>query len=136
MNVSERQLLVREFCRLMGFPTLDVPGKPVGTLADMFLHKLREEVNELCVAAGQGGDPMSFIKLVDALRDTEYLLYGIELLFGVQAASDDSFMEVHWSNMTKTCDHGVVIKPTNFCKPDIVKVLRRHFPKQGLLFRS
>jgi len=136
MTSEERQLLVKEFCRHMGWNTADRPHIPPVTLSDQFLFKLREEIDELCVGAGQGGDPASFIKLVDALCDAEYLLHGIALLFGVQHAIDDAFMEVHYSNMTKRMVDGLVTKPADFKKPDIVGVLRKHFPKQGLSFRS
>lgn len=136
MTARERQLMVREFCKHMGWHMPDVPEIPQMGLIDQFLFKLREEVDELCVAAGQAGDPMSFTKLLDALCDVEYLLHGVALLFGVQNALDDAFYEVHASNMTKTLEHGVVTKPHWFRKPDMVAVLKRHFPKQGLLFRS
>jgi len=136
MNVKERQLMVREFCRHMGMETRDTPGRPQLSLLDQFLHKLREEIGELHAAAGITGEPINYIELVDALRDVEYLLYGIELLFGVQDASDASFMEVHWSNMTKTPHDGVPWKDKGYTPPKIDKVLRRTFPKQQLLFRS
>ena len=136
MNVKERQLMVREFCRHMNMETRDTPGKPPLTLVDQFFHKLREEVAELHEAAGVTGKPLNYIELVDALRDVEYLLYGIELLFGVQDASDDSFMEVHYSNMTKTPHNGVPWKAEGYTKPKIGEALRRVFPKQQLLFRS
>lgn len=128
--------MVREFCRHMGWQIPDAPELPERTLIDQFLYKLREEINELHDAAGQTAPQPSFIKLVDALCDCEYLLHGIALLFGVQESLDDAFHEVHYSNMTKTMANGVVTKPAGFKEPDIVRVLRKHFPRQGLLFRS
>ena len=136
MNVSERQLMVREFMRNMGWEVNDKPAQPPQELVDLFMFKLREEVGELGDAAGNTTDRVDFIELVDALRDVEYLLYGLELLFGVQEVSDDAFHEVHYSNMTKSMENGTVTKPTGFKKPRIHEVLKKAFPRMQMWFRS
>lgn len=128
--------MVREFCRHMGWHTADKPEHPNVGLVDVFMHKLREEVGELADATGNTSGKVDFVEVVDALRDIEYLLHGFELLFGVTEVANSSFLEVHYSNMTKCMQNGVVTKPPDFKKPDILSVLRKVFPKQQLLFRS
>jgi predicted HAD superfamily Cof-like phosphohydrolase len=100
------------------------------------VRKLHEELGELIHALGYArGAPIDFVEVVDALRDIEYLLHGVEIMCGVQAASDDSFLEVHWSNMTKQRTGVELIKPPGFKPPDIASVLCRIFPSHRLRFR-
>jgi predicted HAD superfamily Cof-like phosphohydrolase len=136
MMVRERQAMVREFMRHMGWASADEPEMAPPGLVRRFTDKLLEEVGELVEAAAPATGQPDIVEVVDALRDIEYLLYGIELLFGVQDASDDSFLEVHWSNMTKRMEQDEVTKPSGFCKPRIAELLRKKFPSKRLLFRS
>jgi len=130
MNVQERHVLVREFCRLAGEPVNDAPAPPSPREAVLRASFILEEVFELFAALGvrvvvreatgpdglfcdasvvdysdlqveaTGAQP-NLVEITDALRDLEYHIYGTELSLGVHDASDATFLEVHRSNMEK-----------------------------------
>lgn len=84
------------------------------------------------------GEQPNLVEITDALRDLEYHIHGAELSFGVQDASDDTFLEVHRSNMEKRfgCGGDKAVKPSDWKPPRIREILRKLFPKKALLFRS
>ena len=163
MNTKERQMLVREFHRMTGEPIHDTPEPPDDIQAVLRVSLLVEEVLELAEAfgvqvhlpispnPGMGEGDVSIGRLefhnvgqpklvdaVDALRDIEYLVHGTELILGVHDVSDETFLEVHRSNMEKQpVDYGEkAIKPRGWKPPKIAEALKRAFPKKALLFRK
>lgn len=80
------------------------------------------------------------VAAVDALRDLEYQIHGTELVLGVHAATDETFLEVHRSNMEKqivdSSPDGKAVKPRGWKPPNIAGALRKAFPKKALLFRK
>ena len=162
MTVRERHLLVREFHKWGDEPINDAPELPDTKQAKLRIRFLMEELLELASALGIAvhlpivGNPgpfagdvtirkleflsegeASIVKAVDALRDLEYQLYGTELVLGTHEASDDTFLEVHRSNMEKerVDSSEKAIKPNGWKPPQIAAVLRKMFPSKGLLFR-
>ena len=81
--------------------------------------------------------PVGFVKAVDAMRDIEYVVDGTDLALGTAMAAEDTYEEVHRSNMAKVSggENAKAIKPTDWKPPRIAEVLRRIFPKQRILFR-
>ena len=81
--------------------------------------------------------PVDFVKAVDAMRDIEYVVDGTDLALGTAMAAEDTYEEVHNSNMAKVSGgvNAKAIKPTDWKPPRIAEVLRRIFPKQRILFR-
>jgi len=163
MNVQERQALVRDFHRMTSEPINSTPETPDTIQASLRVALLVEEVLELAEALGVrvhltiSPEPSSYEgdihfnrlrfinegepKLVDAvaaLRDIEYLVHGTELVLGVADATDETFLEVHRSNMEKKpVDYGKkAVKPPGWKPPQIAAVLRKRFPKKALLFRK
>lgn len=159
MEVRERISLVIDFERQFGTDT--IRSEPAVPFPKELEHRARlvlDEALELCEALGVkvsllGDDrdickrPLEFkseraprfVDAVDAFRDLEYTIYGTEATLGVQEASDETFQEVHRSNMAKLAS-GVVkdgkpVKPANWQPPRIGQILRRRFPRQSLLFR-
>ena len=163
MNTGERQLLVRSFHTMTGEPINDAPEPPSRLQAVLRAKFVIEEALELVEALGVDislevpdrigirrhpitHDSLHFVperepnlvKSVDALRDIEYQIHGVELVLGVHAVSDDTFFEVHSSNMEKKSP-GVgekAVKPRGWKPPAIAEVLRKRFPRKALLFRS
>lgn len=163
MTVRERHLLVREFHRWGDEPVNDEPEMPDIEEAKRRIRFLMEELLELASAFGIAvhlpvvespgpfaGDvtinkleflkdgEMNIVKAVDALRDLEYQLYGTELVLGTHEASDETFLEVHRSNMAKERVHysEKAIKPAGWKPPQIAEVLRKLFPSKGLILRG
>ena len=155
MNVQERQALVRDFHRMTGEPINETPAPPDRVQAELRVALLVEEVLELAKALGVKVTAMlengqihiatqalieqpDLVEAVDALRDIEYLVHGTELVLGVQSATDETFLEVHRSNMGKQpVAYGEkAVKPKGWRPPAIREVLRKMFPKKALLFRK
>jgi predicted HAD superfamily Cof-like phosphohydrolase len=156
-------MLVRDFHRMTSEPINDTPELPDDAQAALRVELLMEEVLELAEALGvrvhlvisenpgpYEGDvhfdrlrfinegEQSLVEAVDALRDMEYLIHGTELVLGTTEVSDDTFMEVHRSNMEKQPVHygKKAIKPRGWKPPQIAALLRKRFPKKALLFRK
>lgn len=165
MEVRERIALVSEFERGLGEGRLNrhrsEPGIPEPQELEHRVRLFLSEALELCAALGvhvrvygddtetdigeqrlvfEAKETPDLVEAVDALRDLEYTLYGTEATLGVQAASDETFLEVHRSNMAKLesgeVENGKPVKPANWQKPQLAKLLRRRYPKQSLLFRG
>jgi predicted HAD superfamily Cof-like phosphohydrolase len=165
MNVQERQALVRDFHRKSGEPINNAPEPPDNVQAVLRAKFVLEEAFELVESLGvqveltlndepysgevidvyfgrlefcASGRQPDLVRAVDALRDVEYQLHGTELVLGVTEATDDTFLEVHRSNMEKQIvDYGEkAVKPPGWKPPQIAEVLRRTFPKKALLFRK
>ena len=167
MNVQERQALVRDFHRKSGEPINDAPEPPDALQAVLRAKFILEEAFELAEALGvhieltlsddpyegevievyfgrlefcPSGRQPDIAKAVDALRDLEYQIHGTELVLGVHTATDETFLEVHRSNMEKqivdSSPDGKALKPPGWKPPNIAGVLRKVFPKKALLFRK
>jgi predicted HAD superfamily Cof-like phosphohydrolase len=83
--------------------------------------------------------PVDFVKAVDAMRDLEYVIHGTDLVLGTSEAAEETFEEVHRSNMGKQAGDGLgakAIKPPDWTPPKLGKILRRIFPGQRLRFRD
>ena len=161
MNVQERQMLVRDFHRMTGEPIKDAPEPPDEAQAVLRAKLVLEEALELAEALGvivmtpvrDSGEASvvdvervevypykkpNLVAVVDALRDLEYVIHGTEIALGVADVTDETFLEVHRSNMEKQpVDYGKkAIKPAGWKPPKIADVLRNRFPRKALLFRS
>ena len=162
MNVSERQILVSDFHRMNSEPINDAPEPPSDEQAVLRAKFIMEEALELIDALGvQVHLPISdhpgmaegdvdigrlefhnvkepnLVAAVDALRDLECHIYGVELVLGVHSVSEETFLEVHRSNMDKrrvACNEKAM-KPPGWKPPRIAEILRKRFPKKALLFR-
>jgi predicted HAD superfamily Cof-like phosphohydrolase len=164
MTVQERQALVRDFQRKSRESTKDAPELPDTAQAVLRAKFVLEEALELCAALGVDVElhvtaladqtcdvpvsltklvlgsrgPANLVEVVDALRDLEYHIHGTELALGVADATDETFLEVHRSNMEKQRVDSVekAVKPRGWKPPRLAKVLRKVFPKKALLFRE
>lgn len=158
--------MVREFQRRISEPTSSVPTEPGREHAELLALIVLEEALELCEALGvevaaedahhgmilraaprkhgprlvaRATGPVNFVKAVDAMRDLEYSVHGTDLVLGTADAAEESFEEVHRSNMGKVRNGGVAVKatkPPGWQPPAIEEVLRRTFPKQRLVFEE
>ncbi len=162
MEVSERVALVIDFERRLGLDALNiirsVPEMPAPAELAHRARLVLDEALELCAALGVKVHRLSddvdickmplkykvqrqpdLVEAVDALRDLEYVIYGTEATLGVQTASDETFQEVHRSNLEKLesgkVKNGKPVKPAGWRPPDLRRILQRRFPKQALLFR-
>ena len=132
---------VREFHQAFGHPVSDeITLSPFGVEDHQSLHDLRvkliqEELDELTDALGNG----DIVEVADAISDLLYVVIGAGLVYGIPM--EETFAEVHASNMTKLGEDGKpllngintdldpskplgkVVKGPNYRNPDIRSVL-------------
>lgn len=119
---------VREFMDTFG---QQVRTKPHMTDADYELKDLRyelirEELIDELLPALESND---IVGVADALTDILYVVYGAAHTFGINI--DETFLEVHRSNMSKLGadgkpifrEDGKVLKGPNYTPPDLRKIL-------------
>lgn len=166
MNIRERYQMLREFHRRVNEPDQNVPTELSVDHAELRARLILEEALELCEALGvqvtaeghahgmilrasprsrgprlvtRSVGPVNFIKAVDAMRDIEYVTHGTDLVLGTSDAAEETFEEVHRSNMGKLSGGQLgakSIKPEGWEPPQLGRILRRIFPKQRLLFEE
>lgn len=124
MNPIVSDLL--EFNEAFGIPKLDAPGLGPDDLIELRIKLLTEEVQEYAEAARSG----DLVEVLDALADIGYILAGTIINHGMQDIYDDSFSEVHRSNMAKLVDgkvlrreDGKVMKPDGWKPPSLSQFL-------------
>lgn len=109
----------------------NITNKPVNDFRAAFLQ---EELDELKEALANN----DVVEVLDALTDLQYVLDGTYLSFGLQAAKEAAFDEVHRSNMSKLGEDGQpivresdgkILKGPNYFKPDLAKVLYDTYPE-------
>lgn len=133
MNQEAKQELsqvhqVEEFMRKSLQPVRYTPEFPPNNEIEFRLRLILEEVTELAEACGSDvyssfGRMLfhksqdihyntekaretlkpNIVKVLDALKDIQYVTLGTEVAFGLQDVSEDAFNEVHSSNMSKFC---------------------------------
>lgn len=125
MNPIVRSLL--EFNNAFDIPKLDAPGLGTDELIELRIKLLVEEVQEYAEAARAG----DMVEILDALADIGYILAGTIINHGMQHIYDDSFNEVHRSNMAKLVDgkvirreDGKVLKPQDWQPPNLAQFLQ------------
>ena len=125
MNPIVRSLL--EFNNAFDIPKLDAPGLSTDELIELRIKLLVEEVQEYAEAARAG----DMVEILDALADIGYILAGTIINHGMQHIYDDSFNEVHRSNMAKLVDgkvirreDGKVLKPQDWQPPNVAQFLQ------------
>jgi predicted HAD superfamily Cof-like phosphohydrolase len=125
MNPIVRSLL--EFNNAFDIPKLDAPGLGTAELIELRIKLLVEEVQEYAEAARAG----DMVEILDALADIGYILAGTIINHGMQHIYDDSFNEVHRSNMAKLVDgkvirreDGKVLKPQDWQPPNLAQFLQ------------
>ena len=125
MNPIVRSLL--EFNNAFDIPKLDAPGLGTDELIELRIKLLVEEVQEYAEAARAG----HMVEILDALADIGYILAGTIINHGMQHIYDDSFNEVHRSNMAKLVDgkvirreDGKVLKPQDWQPPNLAQFLQ------------
>ena len=124
MNPIVRSLL--EFNNAFDIPKLDAPGLGTDELIELRIKLLVEEVQEYAEAARAG----DMVEILDALADIGYILAGTIINHGMQHIYDDSFNEVHRSNMAKLVngkvirrEDGKVLKPEGWQPPQLAQFL-------------
>lgn len=125
MNPIVKSLL--EFNEAFEIPKLDAPGLGPDELIELRIKLLTEEVQEYAEAARAG----DMVEILDALADIGYILAGTIINHGMQNIYDDSFDEVHRSNMAKLVDgkvlrreDGKVMKPEGWQPPQLAQFLQ------------
>jgi predicted HAD superfamily Cof-like phosphohydrolase len=125
MNPMVRSLL--EFNNAFDIPKLDDPGLGTNELIELRIKLLVEEVQEYAEAARAG----DMVEILDALADIGYILAGTIINHGMQHIYDESFAEVHRSNMAKLVDgkvirreDGKVLKPQDWQPPNLAQFLQ------------
>ena len=125
MNPIVRSLL--EFNNAFDIPKLEAPGLGTDELIELRIKLLVEEVQEYAEAARAG----DMVEILDALADIGYILAGTISNHGMQHIYDDSFNEVHRSNMAKLVDgkvirreDGKVLKPQDWQPPNLAQFLQ------------
>jgi len=125
MNPMVSSLL--EFNNAFEIPKLDSPGLGTSELIELRIKLLTEEVQEYAEAARAG----DMVEILDALADIGYILAGTIINHGMQNIYDESFAEVHRSNMAKLVDgkvirrdDGKVLKPQDWQPPNLVQFLQ------------
>lgn len=125
MNPMVSSLL--EFNDAFEIPKLDQPGLGTNELIELRIKLLMEEVQEYAEAARAG----DMVEILDALADIGYILAGTIINHGMQNIYDESFSEVHRSNMAKLVDgkvirrdDGKVLKPQDWQPPNLAQFLQ------------
>lgn len=90
---------VEEFHNTFLVPSETEPTIPSKERADLRVSLITEELKELQDAINNN----DLVEVLDALCDLQYVLSGTILEFGMQNIFEQSFNEVHRSNMTKSC---------------------------------
>lgn len=156
MTITEKLSLIRDFHKKLGYPIATEPIVPSDGKAYFYSMLVVEEALELIAALGfevritqalgtniveatKTGAP-DLVKIVDSLRDLEYVMGSLEVVLGLQDAADDTFIAVHEANMEKqpAGSLGGDMKPTKppgWQPPDIRGILKQLFPTKALLFR-
>ena len=91
---------VGEFHELFEHPKYDKLNETIfdnPKLVDLRYKLIKEEFDELKEAM----DSKNLVGIADALSDILYVVYGAGHVYGINL--DDTFKEVHDSNMTKAC---------------------------------
>ena len=123
---------VEEFHKAFGVPVRYLPVIPDEQTIKLRYDLAQEELNEFLEAC-QNKD---ITAIFDALVDQLYILLGTAHAFGLGAALEDGFAEVHRSNMTKLDEFGKpvyredgkVIKSELYEKPNLLRVLAETYP--------
>ncbi|MDN5205585.1 nucleoside triphosphate pyrophosphohydrolase family protein [Fulvivirgaceae bacterium BMA10] len=119
MNKTLRS--VEEFHKTFGAPVLNDPEIPARDRVKLRLSLILEELSELAVASEATDDFIDLMKnkidairsekeskdpveAMDALCDLQVVLNGTILEYGLHDKFDESFDEVHRSNMSKACE--------------------------------
>ena len=98
MNKTLEQ--VAEFHKTFQHPILDKPQIPSKKRCELRINLMQEELNEIKKAI----DNNNIIEVMDGFADLLYVLNGSILEFGVGGIFDETFEEIHNSNMSKSCE--------------------------------
>jgi len=120
--------LVREFHSVFGQRNANAPAVGDAYINALRIALLREELDELEEALGNG-DP---IETLDALTDLQYVLDGSYLSLGFAHVKDAALAEIHRSNMSKLgadglpvyLPNGKVTKGPNYSPPDLTGLVK------------
>tara|TARA_R100001369_G_C3184804_1_gene142303 strand:- start:37 stop:423 length:387 start_codon:yes stop_codon:yes gene_type:complete len=120
---------VKEFHKTFRLGIAENPQASLGATKNRLRYELMKEENEEYLEAASKGD---LIEVADALGDMLYVLCGTIIEHGLEHKIEAVFNEIQRSNMSKLGEDGnplynekgKVIKGSNYCKPNIVKVLK------------
>lgn len=123
---------VEEFHKAFGVPVNYKPVIPDEQTIQLRYDLAQEELNEFLEACHN----KDVTAIFDALVDQLYILLGTAHAFGLGAALEDGFAEVHRSNMTKLDEFGKpvyradgkVIKSELYERPNLQRVLDETYP--------
>lgn len=116
---------VEEFHRTYGQEVLVTPQFPDKKIQELRAFLIAEELEELVDAINK----KDIVEVADALTDLLYVVYGAGHAFGIDL--DETFAEVHRSNMSKLGEDGKpirredgkVLKGPNYTPPDLKSIL-------------
>ncbi len=115
-------------CERRALPNINFDELLVG----LRLKLIDEEYEELL----QGLANRDVVEVADALTDLLYVIYGFGVSLGINL--DETFREVHASNLTKLDENGKpirrpdgkIVKGPHFRLPDLKRVLENRQPMQ------
>ncbi|MBZ9630753.1 nucleoside triphosphate pyrophosphohydrolase family protein [Salegentibacter sp. LM13S] len=127
--MKKRLAAVKEFHKRFKLGIAEKPQASLGNEKNRLRYELMKEENEEYLEAANTGD---LIEVADALGDMLYVLCGTIIEHGLEHKMEAVFDEIQHSNMSKLDENGdpiynekgKVIKGPNYCRPDIVKVLK------------
>lgn len=124
----------KDFNKVMELPSGTFPTLINESRWTLQRDLLIEEVEEYDEACREG----NLVEVADALGDIMYLLIGAVTEHGLQECIREIMDEIQRSNMSKVQmdgtvlkrEDGKVIKPVNFSKPDIRRIIQNHLNKK------
>lgn len=138
-SVAEFMLAAQQTVRIV--PTSSPSPAEIALRLDLIAEELMEmaeacgcrmEIKTDCAANPR----VDLIKLLDALTDLRYVLYGAYATYGLAHLADPAFEEVHSSNMSKVVDGqlirnaaGKVQKPATYFPPNLKQFLPHVLPQ-------
>jgi len=128
--MKKQQEQRKQFNRVMELPTGKFPQlietKRWELQRDMLIEEV-EEYDEAC-------RDKDLVKIADALGDIIYVALGAVAEHGIQGCIEEILDEIQRSNMSKVQPNGTVLKakngkvmkPSNYFKPDIARIIKNH----------
>lgn len=92
-----------ELCKEELVEIAEACGSEVLSDFGLNLYKTSEEIRNYVENQRESLQP-SLLALLDGFKDLEYVLKGFELTAGMSDISEEAFLEVHNSNMSKACN--------------------------------
>lgn len=119
---------VKEFHTTFNCHIEETPTIPPYNVVLLRMALIKEEYTELMEAMNKG----DIVAIDDAICDLHYVVSGTAVSYGIP--EDESFDEVHRSNMSKANEDGTVtyredgkvLKSKRFTPPDLKSIIEKH----------